>query len=267
MADDLRHEGGKQYCAHKYNLQQLRKHPYRNSVPLFLLHTMPFRKEIHCTAQIQRKVGLQEPNCMVPRTGHRTRVGVHAHDIISCNSHMQPLTQVDADNLYRAIPEDIKNDPQDANLARAISLLGQNAGRGTPPGCKRLLPNDQAEQEPVTYYLSPGSPIFKEKSQGVQFIAFVNVNMDDTHAVKWYDLTGREQFEWFTCWNDNNKTYQRVDGSLGLRGTDPDRITTRDELRAAMTRSPGLARRRPRGHSVRRDDWYAIEDLVRVLFD
>ena len=47
-------------------------------------------------------------------------------------------------------------------------------------------------------------------------------------------------------WQDNGRPYERDEAlTNGLRGTSPTRITTAEELHAALVRSPSLADRRP----------------------
>lgn len=90
--------------------------------------------------------------------------------------------------------------------------------------------------------------------------------MDDVAREKWYNLTGREQYEWYRAWERANRTHLRAGAETkGLRGTDLSRITTQAELNTAMTFSPSLSRReRPTGHLVTQHDW---DEVRNRLFD
>jgi len=79
-------------------------------------------------------------------------------------------------------------------------------------------------------------------------------------------MTGREQCEWIERWVKLGRPHLRMPNeTLGLRGTDPGRITS-EKLVAALEVSPTLARRdRPTG--VSDEEWNtATEPVRRVLF-
>ena len=94
--------------------------------------------------------------------------------------------------------------------------------------------------------------------------------MDPRHRVQWPDLTGREQYEWFECWERAGRTHLRMaNATRGLRGTDLDRLTTVHNVQAAMANSPSLATRRPAQHRINEDDWANAAnaaDVARQLF-
>ena len=222
------------------------------------MNNQPYRKAVHASQRIQNRVGLGEPNCEVPRVGDRTRIGAQGFNLVSCLSHMQPLTGPQALLLWNMIPANAKHFPPNANDAQALSLLAQMAGEAIPRGCAALLPHGQARQEPVTFYHSPGSPIFKTRLHAYYFISFLYLNMDLGHRVKWYDLTGREQFEWYDAFEACGYTHLRNEpNTRGLRGTDLSAITTQDQLAQVVPRSASISRRRPNGHTITQDDWNA----------
>ena len=109
----------------------------------------------------------------------------------------------------------------------------------------------------VTYYWSPGGPLDSGLKLSLKFISFLYQNQADGLRVKWYDLTGREQFEWYNAWVANSKTHRKVAiGNVrGLRGTDLTTITTEAELREALLVSPSAIHRRPNGHTHSVDTW------------
>ena len=95
------------------------------------------------------------------------------------------------------IPQATQDAPQTADKAKAISILCTHADRPTPAACSLLLPQGAAKVEPFIQFIAPGSPLFVGKIYGNKFISFLWFNMDAGHRVKWYDLTGREQWEWY----------------------------------------------------------------------
>lgn len=225
---------------------------------------MPFNHRRHASQQIQQTVGLFVANCEAPRIGDRTREGAHGHNIISCTAHQQALTEAHALLLFNMIPNAIKDNPNNGEAAKAISLLAQNARQATPQGCQPAIGNGEAQPGPLTYYMAPGSPLFTGKTHGSKFIAFLHENMDLNHRVRWYDLTGREQYEWYSCWNNLGRPYRRIaNETRGLRGTDLADLTDVASVTVAMARSPSLSRRRPVAHAVPNAAW---DDVARALF-
>ena len=191
--------------------------------------------------------------------------GQPGFNIITQHAHMETLTAPNALLIFNAIPQAVKDGPANANLARAISMVAQNAGRTTPHGCVALLPAGQAKAETLRYYNTPGSPIFTKKNAGAKFISFLYQNMDVGHSIPWYDMTGREQYEWYSVWEHHNHTYQRIPQTLGLRGTNLARIADPATLRIALTHSPSLSRRRPANHNIQPNAWQDLSNARRVL--
>jgi len=220
---------------------------------------MPFVKHRDCSLAHQTAIGLMEPNCPVPRTGERTRVGAHGVNIVSCSSHAQPLSQPDALRLWGLIPQAEKDHPQSPEHAQSLSLLAQMAGRNTPDGCADLLPNDMAQVENVTFYHTLGSPLFKVRQTALRFISFVYYNTDQGHRVLWQEMTGQEQYEWYNAFVAAGETYLRHEQATnGLRGTNMDRIHNAPQLAAVMQRSPSVAHRRSPHHRIPAQQWDTV---------
>jgi len=151
--------------------------------------------------------------------------------------------------IFDAVPDDIKDDPINVELAMALALLGNNAGRGVPSGCARLLPNTSAYMCTTTVFTAPGSRILTG-SDTDKLISFVYNNMDEGHYKQWGDLTGHQQGEWITAWIRNQRTHLRRDDTKGLAGTNLTTLNTGDLLAAAAALSPTLAERIPLNHTV-----------------
>ena len=79
--------------------------------------------------------------------------------------------------------------------------------------------------------------------------------MDPGHEVKWYNMTGLEQYEWFRKYCEGGKTDAWLANTVGLRGTDLSRLDTQASLNAAMAYSPSLSRRRPANHAIAAGNW------------
>ena len=235
----------------------------QSSLPLSRLHsppflaTMNFDSAIHVSQQVQVIVGLRSASCDVPRQGDRTAVGQTGYDTMSSRSHMTPFTENEATIIWRMIPAATRTAPGNAEEAAALYKLARNAARGPPEEVTDMLPNGRLPTYPDTFYISPGSPLFTGKIVSNKFISFLFRNMDNGHRVLWYDLTGREQFEWYTCWTLVDRTWLRMEvETRGLRGTDLNRITNAAALQAAMVTSPTLRNRQPAHHPVA--DWNGV---------
>ena len=227
---------------------------------------MPFDPAVHANREIQRAVGLEEPRVAVPRLGDRTRVTATDYNLWNCFVHMAPLTQEQARTIWRLIPNVRRNNPTNLQEATALTILRNMCGWLPNPGCIAMIGEDTEIDDIINhFYLTPGASLFKNRTEAPKFIAFLNVNMDDGHNEKWYNMTGREQFEWFQAWISEEKTHQRREAATrGLRGTDPARITDEGNLRVVMARSPTLARRIPDAHpTINAAGW---NNVVRDLF-
>lgn len=225
----------------------------------------PFNADIHCTPEIQEAVGLRKATCEVPRVGEKTRPGEQNYNQNSSHCVSETFTTAGARTIWNLIPAAAKNNPHDANVARHLALLANNANVEPTPGIIALVPRAADKSFGTKFYIAPGSGLFEGMRASHRFIAFVYVNMDDNVREKWYNLTGREQFEWYRAWERANRTHLRnAAATKGLRGTDLRRITTTAELGAVLTRSPSLGRReRPTGHPINQNDWNGV---VRRLF-
>ena len=146
-------------------------------------------------------------------------------------------------------------------------MLAIQANLAIPDGCRD--PNHDGDEDPlgITFVLSPGSPLFNNRRQSAKFIAFLYANQDGGHQVSWSEMTGREQYEWFEAWERSGRSHARMEQETrGLRGTDIfTRITTRQELDAALGVSPSLSRRAPdaqANHQVAANEW---DEAVRTI--
>ena len=221
-----------------------------------------FNARRETNAHVQREVGMHSPNCEIPRHGDRTREGLSGYDRVSCNSHATPFSRDTARAIWAAVDPTFKNHPVDAFQARSLIHLAQVADRPIPEGCATAVGND-VPPLPVTYYNHPGGPIILGKHIANRFITFIYRNMDNGHRVKWYNLTGREQWEWYEAFLRCGETHVRNEAEThGLRGTDLGRITTVAQLHQAGQRSPGSVRQRPANHPIAQQAW----DVARNLF-
>ena len=228
---------------------------------------MAFRSETHCTEQIQEAVGLRVVSVELPRQGDKSRVGQRGPTINSSWNHMEPLPEDAALIIWNMVPDVRKANPNGLAEARALSRMAQNAGRRTPNECQEML---EAAGEPIdveimTTYISPGGILFRGKRDSNRFISFVYLNMDDDERIKWANLTGREQYEWFHVWDIQGRPYLRMEAETrGLAGTSLNRVVTAADLRAAIQRSPSVIdRERPNGHPVPQAQWAQVRNAVR----
>ena len=219
--------------------------------------TANFNTNMHASGRIQNIVGLFAYNCVVPRQGDRTAAGHAGFSINSSYAHMTPIPTEDARRCWALIPQATKDQPGDVDTTKALWRLALNAAESPTQGMRDAL---RAANEPapegVTFYIAPGSPLFDGPILSNKFISYLYLNMDVGHRVKWYDLTGREQYEWYENWVNSGRAYVRMEAeTLGLRGTDLARIPDLPALETVMPRTPSLAGRRPPTHPVSADNW------------
>lgn len=216
-----------------------------------------FNKREHATTAIQHSVGLGSANCNTPRKGDRTMEGDSGYSVNTSYAHMDPFKKHEAVRLWEALPDAIKDNPGSPEMAKVLGKTAMIAGEAVTPGIRAAIGHGgEPEPDDVTIYIAPGGPLFKGIGASNKFISFLFLNMDPEHRVKWYDLTGREQYEWYQCWLANAQTHQAMPATtVGLRGTDLDRITTVPELEAALVHTPTLKDRRPAGHAVTDVEW------------
>ena len=227
---------------------------------------MPFVEREHASRNIQEDVGLFVANCRVPRSGDRSANGEQGCNINSSKARMKAFNSGQALRLWNLIPDDAKNDPADLETAQDLSLLAAMAGEPTPQGVQEMT-GRRADTANVDFYWTPGGAIQEGLTDSSKFISFLNLNVDQETRVAWSDLTGREQFEWVDVWKACDKTHERREAhTLGLRGTNLNRIQDVAGVREAMARSPSLAIRVnenaqdltgviPANHVVQEDDW------------
>ena len=214
----------------------------------------------HCSKRIQEIVGLLAMSNSGPRQNDSAMVGEMDCKTNSSIIHYAAMPANYAEIALSAIPQETKNNPGTAEMATAIGF----AQVSIPQGCVPLLTGGKpaVEANVATCYISPGSPIFKGKVASNRLILYLFQNMHPDHRVKWYDMTGREQFEWYDAWVKSNKGFE-VDPSpenvLGLRGTDVNNtITTEEILTTAISKHPSLGGRRPNGHVIPKDTWNGV---------
>ena len=76
---------------------------------------------------------------------------------------------------------------------------------------------------------------------------------------------GEEQYEWYKAFMEGGRVSTRIAATVGLRGTDLNRLTTDIAVRDAAMHSPSLARRRPENHAVAAANWVNEDDVARAL--
>ena len=226
----------------------------------------PFNVDTHCTPEIQDAVGLRKAMCEVPRVGDKTCPGEQSYNQNSSWCISDTFTKDGARVLWNMITPARKNAPANREAAYWLALLAKIAERDPTPGMLDEIPNAGDKSFGVKFYVAPGSPLFEGFRSSHKFIAFVFTNMDDNSRVKWYNLTGREQYEWYRAWERAGRTHLAAPNeTIGLHGTDLNRITNQAELNAAMLFSPSLGRRtRPANHAVTQHDW---DEVRQRLFD
>ena len=206
---------------------------------------MAFKAEKYCSSRIQRRVGLEPAIPVVPRVGDKTARGEAAYDGTQCHAHNDAIPRAYARRCWLMIPDATKNDPlMTAEDGAALQHLAYAAGFGPTNRMEEVAPQDQIVDLGVTFYQSPGGHMITGKDSSAKFISFLNKNMDGgTHRILWYNLTGREQFEWIKRWYDLGCPFARVAGTVGLAGTNLHRLKTQDDLNAAILYSPSIIER------------------------
>ena len=207
------------------------------------------------TTKMQQAIGLHVPNMDVPRSGDRTCRSESGPDTVSVIVHMDPLREDYAKACLNSIPE-AERSPADLTTAMAIQQLSAQAAESAPDGLRGVLNGKQCSTPaPCTWYHIPGGVYFESKKDMRTFAIFFYRNQDKPR-VKWQELTGLEQWEWFKGWEANGKTHARcADATLGLRGTKLKRITNEEQLQKAILCSPSAKKRRPVDHTIGEDVW------------
>lgn len=226
----------------------------------------PFQVDVDCSPEIQEAVGLRKAMCETPRVGDKTRPGEHNYNQNSSWCIQDSFTTEGASTLWGMVSPEKKNAPADKHEAYQLALLAKNANKKPSSAVRKLVPDCEKKGFGTTFYIAPGSGLFEGFRASHKFIAFLFANMDDNACEKWYNMTGREQYEWYRAWERAGRTHLRTpDKTIGLRGTDLNRIKTQADLNNAMIFSPSLGRRnRPTGHAVTQDEW---DDIRKRLYD
>ena len=224
-----------------------------------------FNAAMFCTLNIQAEVGLAVPQVDVPRIGDRTAEGAMGYDRTGVFVHMQPMTTEQAIIIWDSLPAGVKTNPANSELAQALITLGSNANKRIPDGIANAVdPPHVVERgvQAMKYYMTAGGVMFTGAKDSKKFISFLWLNMDACTRVKWYDLTGREQWEWYQAWLRTDQSHLRVvNETRGLRGTDISVITTVEEIRQAMIVSPLFARS-PKPNHINEDSWNTARGMV-----
>jgi len=231
----------------------------RRAVPFVQSRTMAtFSERRDLTMLVQEETGMLPSDVGVIRGADRSAQGTGAFYRTKAYKHQQGYTAEEARVLFAHLPVAYLNNPGTAVDAAAISKLAQNGGLPTPAACVAMLGGGEATQEALTYYAVPSGVIITGERNSKKFIVFVYNNMDEGHRVMWYDLTGREQFEWHAAFVKAARTHLRTENhTRGLRGTDIGQLTTVAMVTVALTISPSLQYRRPDGHPIAAAQWPA----------
>jgi len=224
---------------------------------------MTFNLKTHVSTKIEKVVGLRKANIDVPRRGDRTAEGDLAVDQMCAYSFMHGLNQAEALIVWNNLTDEIKTGPGNAATAIVLSKIASVAEVVVPQAVTTLVPDDTPDAEGVLYIITPGSPVILGKRDANKFISFLYLNMDNRpHRVKWSELTGEEQYEWYTVWLNHGKSHLRIPETVGLRGTNLDNITTIDALETAMGLTPSLKRRRTNTHALTEAEWTATKQRL-----
>ena len=212
-----------------------------------------------------RRIGLNNPNCPRIRKGEQTRLGEMGDDIMCSMAIQAPMPKEAAEIVWASIPEEKRNKPDNKAQADAFAYIGKFAEATLPDGLCQLMDD---KHKGVEYYSTPGSPFIRGLKDSRNFPTFVWNNMDVGARIKWYNMTGAEQYEWYDAYETNSYTDQRVANTVGLRGTEVKRIKSPDALKEAFDRSPSLMRRtRPDGHPLTVQQWETTRRLFQEEMD
>jgi len=221
--------------------------------------TMSWDKKVHCSARIKNFVGLRKPNITVPRKGDCNKEGDFGVNIIGSQSVQQGMNQEEAALLWPMILAEAKNNPGGVPLASLVSKVAQLAEVPIPPACLAALAGVEPKPDPAMVYCTLGSPLVIGHTIAPKFISFLFLNMDNEHRVKWSDMTGQQQYEWFEAWERCEQTYQRNENETrGLAGTNLGVLNDAPAIKGAMLLSPSLGKRRPEEHPVNEETWNAM---------
>ena len=221
------------------------------------------------TSDIKDRLGLIQPNIPAIRGGDLTAAGTLGHNRCGGFSHQQGLVdRQQAAAIFAALTPESKAKPGNVTTALGIAKVALFAERNIPDGVATFLAAQHVpvpRQDKFQDYITIGGLILKTKKEGNNFMLFLDNNMDPNVRVFSWELTGREQHEWYKAFQRAGKATVRVADTVGLRGTDLTRLTTAAEVNAAVRFSPTLARRRPDNHAVSANDWPQVQRMLHAL--
>lgn len=226
-----------------------------------------FHRDIHNSANVLATVNLRPTDVanFVPVLGPRTTESESGHNLVTTKAHNFNLPKWAALVIWEDLPEARKNNPNNFRRAMGYKMIAQAAGVEVPQSIEGQVPQPgHAEyQQTEVLYVSPGSPIIAGSLEPRKLLSFIYCNSDVGWYCKWEKMTGREQYEWIFAWQECQKSYDRFAArTLGLRGTNPNRIQDQATLETCLTRSPSLRSRRPANHNWTQAQWDAVVSVT-----
>jgi len=217
---------------------------------------MPWSEVEDLNEEVKQDVGIFPSSVAVPRAGGRTAHGVQNHYSVCAKTLQQGYSTAEALAIWNGVPAGMKNAPATDTIARAVAKLAINARVPIPQGCLDRLGGVTHAPKSYFYVATLGTPIIMGELRAKKFIVFIHRNMDDNYRERWYDLTGREQCEWYKAFEACQFNHVRnVERTRGLRGTNISLLTTTQQLAEAAQISPSIVLRRPQTHPVPAANW------------
>lgn len=220
-----------------------------------------FDAQRDCSDQVQQEAGLtpaQVPPRLLGNRDFRTPTGDNA---INCEVNDCALPRESNQEIWELIPQPLKDAPANQREAMGYYMIARGAGipdGNIPLGIMNMVPveGQAGYEEMIGRIVTAGCGLVEGTLDPKKFVSFLHTNMDEGYRKRWNQMTGRQQYEWFSAWRNSGRTHVRNEGNtLGLVGTDPRRITTRPQLIECLRRSPSLRRRRNRNHQFTVQQW------------
>ena len=98
-----------------------------------------FDAQRDCDMTVQSETGLMQSICEAPRRKNRNRVGLQGPSINSCKAIMAAPPPADMLIIWNMLDTNRRDNPQNAEEARAISQVASMANLDTPNACAILL--------------------------------------------------------------------------------------------------------------------------------